>query len=264
MARFSHFEVGLSKNGRRVPLIGECSFLGKNLSGRYKVFIRPVPGQARIHPFVVPIFGKLTPLPNSSGGLSASIYEHDVVIPRKGPFSFPSNTLRVLEILYGGDITVWELALVKQGESYFFTAQKNYEASCYEGIIAGDVFCPFFEGWPAMMSFLQGLLQNETHFLKPFSEYVAQYEPVKVSGYKSLAPGEGKVKWYNYAQGMGCIKVHEPRSGNMVEARVRWSHIKSTDQFKRLEPERRVTCGEVRRVHYPRSTFYWEVFDVSP
>lgn len=265
MTTYSQFDVKVLLGNQEISLNGEVSYIGDDLGGQLlKVLVKPLPGRAKVHPFVVGYSWSIHPLPNVTSDIRNPLYHHYIIPKGKTIPRYPRNALRVLEILYGGDILVWELALVKQGESYFFTVQKNYETSCYEGIVDGSVYCPFFEEWPAMRDFLEELLRNEACFLKPFIVCVDSYQYPQFPMHGNLTIGRGEVKWYNLAQGMGCITVREPRSRNIVEARVCWNHINTPDQFKYLERGRRVHCGIVRRVHYPRSRFYWQILDVQP
>ncbi len=124
---------------------------------------------------------------------------------------YPNNNIRMLTIS-NGKVRVWEFALVGQRGKFFLTSQLVYEAQCFSD--NGVFSCPRFHDWPQMVSILAGMI--DVADLPPKAEYLTP-STIDVTPPK---PCTGRVRWYNYASGLGMIETHTGE-----QARVHWKQV---------------------------------------
>ena len=170
---------------------------------------------------------------------------------------YPDNHVRVLRHTDGGNVEMWEIALVSQDGLFWITVQKTYDIACGRDA-SGQFFCPTFaEKWPQLVELLAKLL---TDIDLPVG--VAPQPGIRplISGLKS---NEGIVLWYNLAQQMGAIAT------NQGQARVHWSQIIAIEgELRRLTAGAKVRFRDLLRpkqLKFGRKTsFRWEAVDVRP
>ncbi|PIY96391.1 MAG: hypothetical protein COY66_04185 [Candidatus Kerfeldbacteria bacterium CG_4_10_14_0_8_um_filter_42_10] len=123
---------------------------------------------------------------------------------------YPNNHLRLLLWKSDGQIQVWEIAIISQHGKFFLTFQKTLVAACYRD--EDNVVMPEVK-WPQLLSLLTEHLNLDN--LPPISQF---QKPVPASS-ENLKPGTARVKWFNFAMGVGAVDTPEGL------ARVHWSKI---------------------------------------
>ena len=161
---------------------------------------------------------------------------------------YPENNLRLIELKGGGKFSIWEIALISQGGKFFLTVQETYRAECFLDE-EGKIVCPHLDRWPQLLGVLEGLINREK--LKP----VSCYQPPPELDATNLGPNEGRVLWWNDAQGLGAIITPQG------SARVHWSSISPRPRRSFLIPGETITFFGL---YAPRETkgrptsFRWE------
>ncbi len=149
------------------------------------------------------------------------IYRNNIEVKSNGQVlhtEYPNNHLRLLAISKGGNIQVWEIAIVSQNGDFFVTQQKTWDTFCYNN--HERVSCPLFEGpkgWPQMVEILKNLLTDQIDQLPLISQ--KKKEDINLQNTKILINNRGVVVWFNQAQGIGVIKTIEG------PARAHWKDI---------------------------------------
>lgn len=144
---------------------------------------------------------------------------------------YPQNNLRLLVLKQNGWLEVWEIAIVSQDGLFFLTEQLIYEAQCFLDEF-GEVICPRLDKWPQLVKVLQLLVKKEE--LSPVSEYSPPAVPKFGGPFQ-----QGKVLWWNYAQGLGAIVIDKKGT----QARVYWRNLalSETGRLRALFPNQIVS-----------------------
>lgn len=162
---------------------------------------------------------------------------------------YPNNNLRLLEVHHNGQVALWEISLISQEGYFFLTTQTTYDAKCCRD---GDkIFCAPFVKWPQMLSLLGEKMAGQN--LPPANDYKSA--PSLSSN--GLATNTGRVAWFNWAQGFGCMLTPEGM------ARVHWSQILREGRLAFLETGDLVSYKylmkpnqtKTRRTAFPREAY---------
>lgn len=176
-----------------------------------------VPKMERIYGMVVDGKKNVVLMKNRSRDSSVTLFS--IKIPAKDTnygvlaTEYPQNNMRLL-ILKEGYFEIWELAIVSQDGLFFLTEQRTYESQCFLDE-NGEVVCPQLAKWPQLIQLLKSLVKEEK--LLPSSKYV----PLPTPKAEGLSFKQGRVVWWNYAQGLGAIVIDKKGT----QARVHWSKI---------------------------------------
>lgn len=170
---------------------------------------------------------------------------------------YPQNHMRLLELDRStGGFKIWEIALISQGGDFFLTTQQTYEARCFRK--EDKVVCPRFEAWTQLVAFLGELFAENAENLAPVSEY----EPERELNAEQFLPSQGRVLWWNSAQGVGAIITPEGA------ARVHWTQVSGRPRLSYLVKGEVVKYEELvapRQTNPNRQTrFQKEVRVVTP
>ena len=178
---------------------------------------------------------------------------------------YPNNNLRLIKMIYGGRMEIWEIALVSQNGSFFAPTQKTYEAKFYWDKKMGKIVCPRFDkNWPQIVEFGKNLL-NEEDMLEPIekheSDLAERRKNEKEAASYRLAmlkkPNTGYVLWWSHAQGYGAIKMY-----NYI-ARVHWKEIFRCHLLAFLSPGEIVKYSALRTPN-GKTSFRKEAVGVMP
>ena len=163
---------------------------------------------------------------------------------------YPFNNLRVLQVNPGGNVEMWEIALVTQRGQLFLTTQKPYSFFCYNN--EGKIVCPEIN-WPQLEEALNRIISPED--VLPVKDYFPLDREIE----EDFAPREGRVIWYNFAQQLGAIKT---RRG---VARVHWSEV-MRPEFRYLAANELVLFRSLTRPRqfYRPTSFKLEARKVRP
>lgn len=155
------------------------------------------------------------------------LYEHciEILEDRVGtPYaSYPKNHVKILELTLGGELKIWEIAVVSQNGQFFLMIQNTYIATCYQDG-AGNVVCPKLEKWQQFLDALKNILNGRSNGLLSINAY-QQEKDVRDNNLLTLPDNTGLVLWWNNAMGMGAIATKQG------PARVHRLRIKSTSRF---------------------------------
>lgn len=193
---------------------------------------------------------QITPMKNWRDSQEEKLYQLKVSIGQneKGQFyiSYPFNNIRILVAGEYGNFQIWEIALVSQRNSFFVTTQNTYTARCC--LDDRVITCPKFVHWPAMLEFLSGVFENCKEQLDSSCDCAeASDEEIETISEQYA----GRVLWYNYAQGLGCINT----SDGLV--RVHWSQIQPRENgFSYLQAGEKISFDALREPLTTRGTSF--------
>lgn len=173
---------------------------------------------------------------------------------------YPQNNLRLLALKERGWFEIWEVATVSRDGLFFLTEQLTYEAQCFLDE-SGEIVCPHpqIKKWPQMIGILKPLVKKEE--LGP----VAEYLPSPIPRFKGMPFKQGKVVWWNLAQGLGAIVIDEKGT----QAKVHWKGLvlNHSGRLRALSPDQIVSY---QRLVLPRQAkgritgFLFEAVGVKP
>jgi len=170
---------------------------------------------------------------------------------------YPQNNLRLLILKEEGRFEVWEIAIVSQDGLFFLTEQMDYEAQCFLDD-TGEVVCPRLAKWPQLIQLLASLVKKEELLS------ISQYIPLPTPKADDLPFQQGRVVWWNYAQGLGAIVIDKKGT----QAKVHWRDlIDQSGQLRALQPGQIVSY---QRLVLPRQSkgritgFLFEAIGVKP
>jgi hypothetical protein len=157
---------------------------------------------------------------------------------------YPENNVRLVEITANGTrFATYEACLISQPargrntltNRFYLCFQRVYEAGLYED--DGFLSCPRFQeqneerlNWHSLMDAIEDLI--EIGKLPARSEYQPENDSVDLIG---LPENGAVVKWYNVANGFGCVQLADGRV-----ASIHWTQAPSRGEGHR----RYVVSGE--------------------
>lgn len=197
--------------------------------------------------------------------VAGKIYSAKIQIKRANPYldsgaargichtEYPDNNLRLLE-LDGARGTVHEVALVSQDGVFFLTRQKTWRFDLFRE--DGRVVCPYFceeaHPWPQMGRLIHSIFPaDQIDRLAPADQYV----PAEQSK-EHLQEYQGKVLWYNLAQGIGAVETTQG------SARVHWTQAPPRPRFHYLVPGETIVfqrLRELKETKLRRTKYLFEV-----
>lgn len=212
--------------------------LNKNTPIDFAIVIKMIPCQ-HIVPAVVQgreekkinLLGNKTPNPSLVASYVTRVRTEK--IPKVGiSTKYVNNNLRIF-VFADRWFYQWEVAIVTRitalSSRYFLTLQKVYTSEMYND--GGQVWMPpdQFEGYETWDS-----LQKLTA-LKVASDRLPDrelYAPEKEPGKENFAPGDGRVIFFNLANGHGFVRTKMPK-----DPAIHWSQIKDGQRFAHLEKD---------------------------
>ncbi|MDP3997970.1 MAG: hypothetical protein U1C49_02870 [Candidatus Andersenbacteria bacterium] len=208
-------------------LIQEDGYLGRLEPGKITVRIEAEPPYI-VDGFVVDGSKNVIPKKNLAADPEAGkIYQFKVEVKQNDDgvcfTRFPANHMRLAKPYARSTlgwfdvdyfVRIWEIAVISQAGEFFLTVQQTYEAEAFRDSRGAKVY-PQFDGWPQMNDWLVSLCPDN-FFLPPINDY----QPDEVEPLDRLAENEAVVDWFNFAQGLGCLKLSDGRA-----ARVHWCQL---------------------------------------
>lgn len=194
----------------------------------------------------------IAPLPKT---FLPGTYMKYVSIGKRGPESYPGNSMRLLQLSQGGLVKVWELGFTRRNGIDFFVFQRNYAAQCFND--NGRIECPYFGAWDGMIKWLRLLLRDKISCLASLNTYI----PEPLANLEDLRPQRGICRWFNVLRGEGCITV-KLSSLATIDLHVNWKNIVHSSPIAFLIPGEEVCCSAMQRISLPRSQFRWEALNV--
>lgn len=103
----------------------------------------------------------------------SKIYRAGIFVQEKhGKVLCSLNEMGLVVVGNSGEVEIWEISVVAQGNECYLRCQRVYVVQCYTNGKA--ILCPFFaqeeHNWPQMRGYLKGLLAGDTN-LPPIAEY---------------------------------------------------------------------------------------------
>jgi len=138
---------------------------------------------------------------------------------------YPDNLLKVARIGLGGKIEIWEIAVISQEGDFFLTVQRLYEAQALKSEKGSIKIPEFDQKWPQLAQLIRQV--TTTMGLSLEAESTA-HQTVEENLAGDLSENEGRVVWYNAANGVGAIVL-----GDGSQARVYWKEISQRDLGRR-------------------------------
>lgn len=225
--------------GGRVKPIAVDGHVGQLEKGKAQIQVKIAPRYKGIT-WPVSVDGKknVTPKKDWSNGDKEAIYLCSILVKMAlldhvFHTEYPENNMRLVR-LDGRKIQIWEISLISQKGEFFVTEQMNYEAACYRD--GNKVVCPRFEKWPQMAAFLNQILGDKAERFLPISKY----QPEAAITADGLEKNQGRVLWWNMAQGLGAIITPEG------SVRVHWSEVAKRPRLAYLVVKEVVTYDGVR------------------
>lgn len=180
--------------------------------------------------------------------------------------SYPQNLIRAATMTRAGYVHTWEIAVFGQHEGIFITTQDRGKVRAHRDE-AGTVSFPYHllgsKPWGAMNAFFVD------HFTFPNTLPATDlFTMPKDRKAPKIPNGFGRVKWFNFAAGYGCITLSDG-----TEARVHWTEVlrqTPTTRFRRdfLLPDELVLYGDMVPItnyeggEQRKTDFKWEVRNV--
>lgn len=160
---------------------------------------------------------------------------------------YPENNMRLVRVL-SGKVEIWQITVIAQNNSFFLITEKSYDIYVKNNI----VYYPHsFRKRPQYVAFLNEILSNP----------IVKYQPESTA--EGLKKDEGRVLWWNSAQGFGAIITQEG------VLRVYWEEVAKRPRLAYLIPGEIVKYQGVKLPVQPpdtlrKTSFQKEAMGVKP
>ena len=218
-------------------------YLGRLEEGDYRIMIRISPDVKGYHAFVVDGKGNVTEKRNEIPDKEGQGFVKKVAVrfnPVSGdsyPASSPmQNNIRLLGVWENGGFAIWEVSLIGQAGNFFLCVHQYESGLSYCDDKMG-VVTPRLKRWPQMEKWVADL-HEDASFLPDISKYV----PEEASSLEGLADDEGRVQWFSFYNGVGCV------ISKKGPARVYWREIEPRGFLAYLLPGEKVTFERIKSV----------------
>lgn len=196
-------------------------------------------------------------------GFDGRIYQQGIQVGQNDAHvlytMYNTNNIRLIEIAKNGEFKTYEVSLVSHGagnSGKFWLACQQIYADQVVNSTQGERVCPGFDQkWPQFVSMLRQLTgDTKTFSIGSIDDYKAPVMPK----YRPKA-GEGKVLWFNIAQGYGAVFTGQG------SARVYWSEITGRELAYLMSGEKVAfqKIGPPLNVSDRGTGFKWEVTGVQ-
>jgi hypothetical protein len=116
----------------------------------------------------------------------------------KGPYTkYPDNHFKLLEILVTGHFRIWEIAITKRGGVFYLSTQPVWDEYAFRK--GNKVVVPAMPAWESLRKILQGLIKPS------YLASTKSYEPKPAITTEGLVTKQGRVIWWNEANGIGAL-----------------------------------------------------------
>lgn len=189
----------------------EEGFLGSRLPGKQAGIEVTLDPDCAFHPFTVDREKNVHLL--NGIALPGGKRQYDIKVPFAVTSQgikytqYQSNNLRLLNILEKNKgektrVVVWEIAIISQGGDFFLTCQRIYRDFLYND--GGNISCPQLANWTSLMEWIGQLVKVNK---LPLREELRDYHQENIR--QDISPGQGIVKYFNLANGVGEIWIHK-------------------------------------------------------
>ncbi len=126
---------------------------------------------------------------------------------------YPENNVRIVQATEQG-MVLFEVSIIAQKNKFYFCKQQTHTIRCYckEGMIC----CPDYQRWPQISQLANQIYQGQAKDLLPD---ISVFQPLQGLSNNGLKPKQGRVVWFNFAQGYGALQTPKGM------ARIHWSEI---------------------------------------